>query len=257
MRYGAATVRESVLFSQKPIRLRERPSIQLRQHMRAFSLAVTLLAALAWADDAPVSPRSNPSDYPAHDSLKTAAIAATIVPSEQVKKLFSADTAKAYVVVEVAVYPEAGNSLDVDLIDFALRTGEQVVRASEPRDIGTAWPSAKNPSIGSRGPNVTAETGVIVDRETDPITGRPRTSVGTYESVAVSNYPRNDPPPPPPSKSSGDVDAKIRKMALPQGPAKAPVAGYLYFRYRARKQDSFTLNYTNDDGSIDLKFPSK
>jgi hypothetical protein len=257
MRYGAATVRESVLFSQKPIRLRERPSIQLRQHMRAFSLAVTLLAALAWADDAPVSPRSNPTDYPAHDSLKTAAIAATIVPPEQVKKLFSADTAKAYVVVEVAVYPEAGNSLDVDLIDFALRTGEQVVRASEPRDIGTAWPSAKNPSIGSRGPNVTAETGVIVDRETDPITGRPRTSVGTYESVAVSNYPRNDPPPPPPSKSSGDVDAKIRKMALPQGPAKAPVAGYLYFRYRARKQDSFTLNYTNDDGSIDLKFPSK
>jgi hypothetical protein len=224
--------------------------------MRALGLA-TFLAILAIADDTPVSPRPTPTDYPAHDSLKTAAIAAAIVPPEQVKKIFSADTAKTYVVVEVAVYPQAGSSLDVDLIDFALKTGEQVVRASEPRDIGNAWPSAKNPSIGSRGPNVTTEAGVIVDRETDPITGRPRTSVGTYEGVAVSNYPRNDPPPPPPSKNSGDVDDKIRKMALAQGPAKAPVAGYIYFRYHARKQDAFTLNYTNDDGSIDLKFPSK
>jgi len=200
-----------------------------------------------------VSPRPKSRDYPAHDSLKTAAIAAAIVPPEQVKKIFSAETAKTYVVVEVGIYPEAGSSLDVDLIDFALKTGEQVVRASEPRDIGTVWPSAKNPSVGTRGPNVTAETGVIVDRETDPVTGRPRTSVGTYESVAVSNYPRPDPPPPPPSKSSGDASDKMRKMALPQGIAKAPVAGYLYFRYHSRKQDAFTLNYTNDDGSLDLK----
>ncbi len=220
---------------------------------RAILLAA-FLATLAWADDSSVSPRPKPTDYPVHDSLKTAVLAAAIVPPEQVKKIFSAETAKTYVVVEVAVYPQAGSSLDVDLIDFALKSGDQVVRASEPRDIGTAWPSAKNPSIGNRGPNVTAETGVIVDRETDPITGRPRTSVGTYEGVAVSNYPRPDPPPSP-SKNSGDVDDKIRKMALPQGPAKSPVAGYVYFRYHARKQDSFTLNYTNDDGSLDLKFP--
>src|SRR5580698_8678609 len=157
-----------------------------RRRMRAFSLAAIFLATLAVADDTPVSPRSAPTDYPAHDSLKTASIAAAIVPPDQVKKIFSAETAKTYVVVEVAVYPEAGSSLDVDLIDFALKTGDQVVRASEPRDIGTVWPSAKNPSIGSRGPNVTTEAGIIVDRETDPVTGRPRTSVGTYEGVAVS-----------------------------------------------------------------------
>jgi hypothetical protein len=228
-----------------------------RRRMRAFSLAAIFLATLAVADDTPVPPRSAPSDYPAHDSLKTASIAAAIVPPEQVRKTFSAETAKTYVVVEVAVYPEPGSSLDVDIIDFALKTGDQVVRASEPHDIGTAWPSARNPSIGNPGPNVTTQTGVIVDRETDPVTGRPRTSVGTYESVAVSNYPRPDPPPPPPPKNSGDVEAKIRRMALPQGPAKAPVAGYLYFRCHARKQDALTLNYTNDNGSLDLKLPNK
>ena len=224
--------------------------------MRAFGFATVLLASLAAADDTTVAPRPKPTDYPAHDSVKAAVLAASIVPPDQVKKIFSADTAKQYVVVEMAVYPEAGRSLDVDLFDFELNTGDQMVRASEPRDIGTAWPSAKNPSIGNRGPNVTAETGVMVDRETDPVTGRPRTSVGTYQGVAVSNYPRPDPPPQQSTNSrQSDTEDKMRRLALPAGAAKAPVAGYLYFRHQRRKQDSYTLNYSNDDGPVDLKFP--
>jgi hypothetical protein len=224
--------------------------------MRAFQLAGVLLASLAAADDTTVSPRPTPTDYPAHDSVKTAALAAAIIPPEQVKKMFSNETSKNYVVVEVAIYPQDGRSFDIDLLDFELKTGDQMVRASEPRDIGTMWPSAKNPSIGSRGPNVTAETGVIVDRETDPVTGRPRTSVGTYQGVAVSNYPRPDNPTPPRTNpAQSDIEDKMRRMALPEGPAKAPVAGYLYFRHQKRKQDSFALNYSNDDESIDLKFP--
>jgi hypothetical protein len=224
--------------------------------MRAFGFATVLFASLAAADDTSVAPRPKPADYPAHDSVKAAVLAASILPPDQVKKIFSADTAKQYVVVEVAVYPEAGRSFDVDLFDFELNTGDQMVRASEPRDIGAAWPSAKNPTIGSRGPNVTTETGVIVDRETDPVTGRPRTSVGTYQGVAVSNYPRPDPPPQQSTNSrQSDTEDKMRRLALPEGAAKAPVAGYLYFRHQRRKQDAFTLNYSNDDGSVDLKFP--
>jgi len=232
-------------------------SIQMkRRPMRTFRLAGVLLASLAAADDTRVAPRAKPTDYPAHDSVKAAVLAAAVVPPDQVKKIFSADTAKQYVVVEVAVYPEDGHSLNVDLFDFELNTGDQVVRASEPRDIGTAWPSAKNPSIGSRGPNVTAESGVIVDRETDPNTGRPRTSVGTYQGVAVSNYPRPDPPPQQSTNPrQSDTEDKMRRLALPEGAAKAPVAGYLYFRHQKHKQDSFTLNYSNDDGSVDLMFP--
>ena len=227
-----------------------------RRPIRAFRLAGVFLACLAAADDTAVSPRSKPADYPAHDSVKTAVLAGAIGPPEQVKKLFSNETAKNYVVVEVAIYPENGLSFDMDLLDFELKTGDQMVRASEPRDIGTQWPSAKNPTIGNRGPNVTSETGVIVDRETDPITGRPRTSVGTYQGVAVSNYPRPDNPPPQRTNPNpSDAADKMRRLALPEGPAKTPVAGYLYFRHPRQKQDSFTLNYTNDDESIDLKFP--
>jgi hypothetical protein len=223
--------------------------------MRAFRLAGVLLASLAAAGDTAVPPRPKPADYPAHDSVKTAALAGAIVPPEQVKKMFSNETSKNYVVVEVAIYPQDGHSFDIDLLDFELKTGDQMVRASEPRDIGTTWPSAKNPSIGSRGPNVTTETGVIVDREPDPVTGRPRTNVGTYQGVAVSNYPRPDPPAPRTNPAQSDAEDKMRRMALPEGLAKKPVAGYMYFRRQKSKPDSFTLNYSNDDESIDLKFP--
>jgi hypothetical protein len=229
-----------------------------RRCLRTFRIAGVLLASLAAADDTSVAPRPKPTDYPAHDSVKTAVLAAAMVPPEQVKKIFSAETAKQYIVVEVAVYPEDGHSMDIDLLDFELKAGDQFVRASEPRDIGlTTWPSAKDPSIGSRGPNVTAETGVIVAHETDPLTGRPRTSVGTYEGVAVSNYPRPDPPPAPPrnNPNQSDTEDKMRRLALPEGPAKSRMAGYMYFRHQRRKQDSFTLNYSNDDLSVDLKFP--
>jgi len=228
----------------------------MTSRMCTFRLAGVCLASLAAAGDTALSPRSKPADYPVHDSAKTAILAAAILPPDQVKKMFSADSAKNYVVVEVAVYPQDNRSFNVDLLDFELNTGDQFVRASEPADIGTIWPSAKNPSIGSRGPNVTTESGVIVARETDPTTGRPRTSVGTYQDVAVSNYPRPDPPPPSrPSPDQSDIDAKIRRMALPVGPAIVPVAGYLYFRHPRRKQDSFTLNYSNDDVSVNLMFP--
>lgn len=222
----------------------------------ASGLASVLLASLASAGDTGVSPKPKPSDYPVHQSAKTATIAAAIVPPDRVKKIFDSDTAKNYVVVEVAIYPQDSRAFNVDLIDFELNTGEQFVRASEPGIMANNPPPSRGPSLGSRGPTVTAESGIYVSRQTDPTTGRPRTSAGTYQGVAVTNYPTQDPPPPPmPSPKQGDVDAKLLGMALPTGPALDPVAGYLYFRHQRRKQDTLTLNYSTDDGSVDLKFP--
>ncbi len=223
--------------------------------IHAFRLATVCLAGLASAGDTGVSPKPKPTDYPVHASAKTAELAAAIVPPDQVKSLFSSAMAKNYVVVEVAIYPEDNRTFNVDLIDFELNTGDQFVRASDPADLGTIWSSAKGPSIGGRGPNVTTDTGIIVARETDPITGRPRTSVGTYEGVAVSNYPQPAPAPPAPSPKQSDIDSKILRMALRVGPTKDPIAGYLFFRHQRRKQDAFTLNYANDDFSVDLQFP--
>jgi hypothetical protein len=225
------------------------------RRIHAFRLATVCLAGLVSAGDTGISPKPKPTDYPVHDTAKTAILAAAVVPQDQVKNLFSSTIAKNYVVVEVAIYPQDNHTFNVDLIDFELNTGDQFVRTSEPADLGTIWPSAKGPSIGNGLPSVTAESGVIVARETDPVTGRPRTSVGTYEGVAVSNYPQPAPPPPAPSAKQSDIDAKIFRTALRIGPTKDPIAGYLFFRHQKRKQDTYTLNYSNDDFSVDLKFP--
>lgn len=219
---------------------------------RTFWLLGAFLASLAAGDDTGLSPRATPSDYPAHDNVKTGVLAAAIVPPAQVKKMFSADIGKRFIVVEVAVYPEPGRNFDLDLFDFALRTGDQLLRPAKPGDMATPWQD-KGGQPGNRGPTITTDSGVIVSREIDPITGRPRTGVGAYEGVSASNYP--PPNNPAPRSDRGVIPAKIRDMALPEGPTRIPVAGFLYFRRSGSKRDSLTLSYSTDDVSIDLKFP--
>ena len=239
----------------KPGRSKARPSFDF---MRTILLAGIFLG-LAQADDSGVTPRSKPADYPVHESVKTAEIAATLLAGDVVRKIFSDEVAKAYTVVEVAIYPAGDRSFDVDLLDFSLRAGGQVIHAEKPAGLMIPWSGApRTATIGQNAPSVTAETGVIVARGTDPATGRPRTGTGTYESVEVSNYPRADNSPPPPRKpDQSAVQAKIADRALPQGATTKPVAGYLYFpRYgKKRKNDATALNYSKDDVSIDLKFP--
>jgi len=223
--------------------------------MRAIWLAGFFCLALA-ADDSGVPPRPKPSDYPVHENAKADTLAAVIVPADQIRKMFSAEVAKGYLVVEVAVYPADGHSFDVDLLDFALKVGGQVIHAEKPRDVAIPWPE-KGATIGNRGPAVSTETGVIVARGTDPVTGRPRTGVGTWEDVGVSNTPRRDDPPPAPKPDQSALEDKIRAKALPEGRTTKPVAGYLYFpQYgRSHKKDPVALNYSKDEVSIDLKFP--
>lgn len=225
--------------------------------MRALWLTGIFVASLAAADDPPVAPRAKPSDYPVHAATKSAVLAAAIVPPDQVKKMLSGELNKRYIVIEVAIYPNDGQTFNVDRLDFALRAGDQVLHPGEPRDPTDVW-KGKNDPLGNQGPNVTAETGVIVDRSPDPVTGRQRTGVGTYEGVAVSNYPRPNPPAPPPPRSNPNQTAAAEKahdLALPQGITGKPAAGYLYFPRPRGKHDSLTLNHEGDDVSVDLKFP--
>jgi hypothetical protein len=222
--------------------------------MRGFCLAGVYLISLAAGDDG-VPARTSPSDYPVHERLDTAMLAAAIVPQQQVRKIFSADIAKRYIVVEVAVYPEDGHGFDVDVLDFALKADDEVIHASQPREVADVWPEKKNP-IGNRGPTITSETGVFVARGTDPATGRSRTDAGTYESVGVSNSPRPaDPSPPPRNADTNANGEKVRRMALPLGSTRTAVAGYVYFAEHRRKYVAFTLSYRKDNISVDLKIP--
>jgi hypothetical protein len=101
--------------------------------------------------------------------------------------------------------------------------------------------------------DITAETGVIYQRGSDPSYGRQQ-GVGTYTGVAVSPAGQNPPPPPNPKVDPQVVSDKVRRGALAEGETKTAIAGYLYFpQYtKRRKSDAVELRYDRDDVSVNL-----
>jgi hypothetical protein len=217
-------------------------------------------AGLVSAGDNGIPAHRSPSDYPAHQDGKAgsglAAIGAVIVPAEQVRKMFSSEISRDYVVVEVAMYPAGNGSFEADRFDFGLKAGDRIAHADSAGNVALP-PGDRSPDM--RGPdpkiNVQHEVGVVYSRTNDPYYGK-RSGVGVYESTSVSNA-----PPPPSQKTPSGVDPriveeKLRDKALPEGPTARPVAGYLYFpAQKKRKGDVVELQYTRGDVELDLKFP--
>jgi hypothetical protein len=221
--------------------------------------SIGFISMLAVAGDDGIPPRTNPSDYPVHESVKTATLAAGLISSQQVAKEFSPDIARHYIVVEVAIYPEDGQpAFDVDHGDFSLKAGNTVSHAENPRDIATPWREKRPAANGNVG--VTTDTGVVYSRTNDPVNGR-RSGWGTYEGVTVTNDPRvANPPPPPRSGSDPDViEARVRAKSLPKGAVRAPIAGYLFFVQPAkrRKGDAAVLEWSRESLSATLRLPAK
>jgi len=212
---------------------------------------VGLIALLAVAGDQGVAPRASASDYDARQSLSAGTLAASVIPAKQIEKLFSGRIAKDYVVIEVAVYPENGQNFDLDWFDFALKTGNSVAHVERPREVAMAWPERK----GDAGKPVTVITdaGVAYGRASDSA-GQHRSQVDTYERVDVTNDPRAASPPNP-GPDPQLVEAKIQQRALPQGLAKTPVAGYLFFPQlkKRRKGDVAELQWSKDRESAMLR----
>jgi hypothetical protein len=220
-----------------------------------------MAAAAAAAGDHGMSPRSDPADYAAHSAAKGVTIAASLVPADQLKKLFSADIGRNYVVLEVAVYPAAGIEPEVATSDFALRTppdattmraagAEAVAAGTIPYDTHTRSAPSSMPG------NVQVYTESTIGYETGGY-GR-KGGVYAGGGAAVTNY-----PPPQPSPSSApskdqrrdELQIALQDKGLPEGRIVAPVAGYLYFpKPSARhKIDTYELAWYGADGTLRLK----
>jgi hypothetical protein len=226
-------------------------------------LCLVSAAALVWAGDGR-TPRSSASDYPAHQDAKNATIAAVRVPDEQLNHIFPSDLSKKYVVVEVAIYPKDGSSVEVAAVDFVLRLTDSESHPETAEEVAAMWrPHSKaHPDITSK-THVYTETGVIIAHGQDPVTGRPTTRTGTYEQVGVANGEDPNRRAPYPSGSSGvDADrfeAMLGNWALPEGKAASPVAGYLYFplpKATKGKGKAIELQYAHEGSSATLTLPA-
>lgn len=216
--------------------------------MRPVAL-ILLSSVTAFATDPRgVKARPGPADYPAHENANELTVAAAVLSPDQAKSLFATDL-RDYTVIEVGLYPAAGQTIDVASVDFALRVGAQgdIVRAANPRAIA-ASNQRKNTPPPSRGSDITLYPTATIGYESgdvyDPATGTRRRAGGVYTGAGVGvGVGGAGAPPQAPRPGSTDRDREVMQQelldkALPDGPVTAPVAGYLYFRLPAKAKNS-------------------
>lgn len=220
--------------------------------MKPVYLIATLAAAALAADQPGTRPRMDAADYPAHASADRVAIGAVLLSPEQVRNTFSTDLNRGYAVVEVAVYPKGGASIDLGPGDFLLRIAgtETDAPPAAPRAIAAALRKASSkdrdvalyPTVG-----VGYESG---PRVYDPMTGGTRGggwNTGAGVGVGIGDGRR-------PASSDADrktMEAELGDQQLPEKVTTAPVAGYLYFPLATKKKNTvYELEYQGRAGKL-------
>jgi hypothetical protein len=237
--------------------------------LRGVAISTVVAVAALWAGEHGIRPRPTPDDYPARQTAKGFTLAAAVLTPEQVKKRFAADLNHGYVVVEVAVYLEAGHDVTMATRDFMARFGSDsdTERPLSPEAIAArlgkkdASPSTEVPSkvhvytqetigYGTGGPNGTYGPN-----------GRNNGGVYTGTATGVGIGDRGYPPPQ--QSSSGGMDrtsiqTELDDLSLPDKTISEDTAGYLYFPKPSKgKVSPMHLTYYGEQGQIQLTIPVK
>jgi hypothetical protein len=226
-------------------------------------LAASLLLA---ADHPGVRPHRAPRDYPAYETADGITIAAAVVPADKVQHQLAREIVKSgYTVLEIAVYPGPGKSVNVSCDNFSMTAGssQDIARAETPAVVASSIDSDKRmdpPKIPGPVQVHGEETIGVSTGGRDPATGRRYPSTVYTESgvgVGVGNIP--DPGvAPAPLQSLYD---KLEQKALPEGLTTKAVAGYVYFPKTsprlANSTDPYHITYQGPTGEIHLTVPAK
>jgi len=224
-----------------------------------------LAASLLLATDHPgVRPRRAPKDYPAYESVDGITIAAAVVPADKVQHQLAREIVKSgYTVLEIAVYPGPGKSVNVSCDNFSMTAGssQDIARAETPAVVASSIDSDKRmdpPKIPGPVQVHGEETIGVSTGGRDPATGRRYPStVYTESGVGVGNIPDPGVAPAPPQS----LYDKLNQKALPEGLTTKAVAGYVYFPKTsprlANSTDPYHVTYQGPTGEIHLTVPPK
>jgi hypothetical protein len=209
-------------------------------------------AGTAWAQG--TEPKPKAEDYEAHATARTAAIGA-----EYMVHSFSRGDrtflAKNYLVVEVALYPQKGETIAVRNGDFSLRINGRKT-ALLPEAVSMVAASLQHPEWEEQRPN--GEIGASTGNGGVVLGGPPRNAT----PFPGSNPPGSQPRPPvdvPRDNPSGmeketvKADVVAVETALVEGPHRSPVSGFLYFAYRGKPSSVKTLGLLYEDAVLKLK----
>jgi hypothetical protein len=209
-----------------------------------------LIAVLVWAQ--------SPDLYPARGHVKGATIAAVALTPALTKAAFGSNLYKDYLVIEVAVFPDADGSLKLSTKDFVLKTSEagDWLRSVAPSTIAMTIDEKNNPK---HPPDIHKAVDVTTTNTVEYQSGSKRQGGGVYTGTEVDVGPAGRTPTPP-SQHRGpqfdDMENELSARALPETIVKKPVTGFLYFFPPKKKEHSaYTLDYSGDAGEVKLTVP--
>jgi hypothetical protein len=196
-------------------------------------------------------PKPKAEDYDVHAQSKYIAIGAEFMIHS-----FSGQgqtyIAKDFLVVEVALYPPKGQGVNVNEGAFALRiNGKKQVLVPVPPSMVAS--SLQHPEWQT-GPRLEAGGGL---GNTGVILGRPApTQVPGGQQPPQSRVPRVPGP-----DNPGGIEPERRvtapellvQTALPEGPHRGPVSGFLYFPYRGKTTSIKSLELLYEDAQLKLR----
>ena len=219
-------------------------------------LVMFMLLVFAWAAPQGTSPRSSASDYPAHVQKDGVALGARLLSSVDVRKTFVSDVNHCCVVIEVAAFPKAGQSLAVSLDNITLRVAGTEIAA---KPSSSTVVSAALQKDAQRQRDVTVAPAVTVGYQSgtayDPATGTARGG-GVYTGAGVGvGVGQRANQTGPSEKDRSVMETELREKGLPEGDATNPVAGYLYFQVPKSKNAKYELQYklNGNTGQMNLK----
>jgi hypothetical protein len=218
--------------------------------MRYWLLLLPAAAAFGQGTE----PKPKAEDYEVHAGTRTAAIGA-----EYMVHSFSrgdkAFLAKDYLVVEVALFPPKGETIEVQNSDFSLRINGRKAMLL-PEAVSMVAGSLQHPEWEQPKPTGEIDAGA---GNAGVILGGPPRNPNPFPG---SNPPGSQLPPrvPVPQDNPGGVEKEQVKAeviavetALVEGPHHAAFSGFLYFAYRGKPSSVKTLELLYRDAVLKLK----
>jgi len=223
--------------------------------MTRIVLTTLVLSVFAWAAPKGTATRSSASDYPAHAQQDGISLGAKLLTSTEVRKTFVSDLNRCCVVVELAAFPKAGQTLAVSLDDITLRVvGTDT--AARPSSATVISAALQKDAQGQR--DVTVAPVVTVGYQSgtayDPTTGTVRGG-GVYTGAGVGvGVGQRDNQPGASEKDRSVMETELREKGLPEGDANNPVAGYVYFQIPKSKNAKYELQYKVNGNTVQISF---
>lgn len=227
---------------------------------KALGVAAVIFLALPLLAGGPEGtvPLQSAIEYPSHAQAGGAAIGARLLTVKEVHSNFSTDLNRCCLVVEVALYPAKGKSINVSLNDFALEAGnaDHAVKPSSARLLAAELQNHNIESAQGTGVQVSPVMHVGYESGIDPITGQRVHGIdyGVGVGVGIGQNPSMSPPAASTPRDRDVMQDELSEKGLPQVATSAPVAGYVYFSLsKDSKKAPHYLKYTLNGQPLSLK----